>query len=86
MFNCSVQEGEILWFVNDTYALGLPLEYQTFFKTISRDNTGNAGEDSTLQFIAIPEADHSQIVCVVSLENGVEYNVTAMLMGEISML
>ena len=84
-FNCSVREGEILWYVNGTYALGLPLAYQTFFKTTSRDNRGDAGENSTLQFIATPEANNSRIMCAVFINNETERDprATAVLIGKI---
>ena len=86
-FNCSVHEGEILWFVNDTFALGLPRALNASFKTTSLKFNGDGavitGESSTLQFIAKEEVNNSRIVCAVGINNKITENrAYAMLTGE----
>ena len=60
-FNCSVYEGDILWFVNDTFALGLPSDLNVSFETKSVGSLIN----STLEFTAKESINNSQIVCAV---------------------
>ena len=60
-FDCSVYKGDILWFVNDIFALGLPPGLNVSFKTKSVGSLIN----STLEFIAKESVNNSQIVCAV---------------------
>ena len=86
-FNCSVSKGDILWFVNGTFALGLPQKLNVSFWTTSRNNGGVviSGENSTLQFIAKPEANNSLIECAVGLANKISSTkATAKLVGELN--
>ena len=86
-FTCSVNQGEILWFVNGTFVLGLSPNLNASFKTNSLRAEGGEqgieGETSTLQLIARTEANNSQIVCAVGLDNQItERSEPAMLTGE----
>ena len=73
-FNCSVGNGDILWFVNNTFALGLPVKFNASFKTSSKNDGGVTiqGETSTLRFIAKPEANNSLVECAVGLANKIQ--------------
>ena len=76
-FKCSVKQGEILWFVNDTFVLGLSPALNASFRTTSLipnshlggSVTLNEGETSTLELIARTEANNSKIVCAVGFNN-----------------
>ncbi len=76
-FTCSVNQGEILWFVNGTFALGLPPALNASFRTTSLRSkisrlSGESvieGETSTLELTARTEANNSEIVCAVGLNN-----------------
>ena len=86
-FTCSVNQGEILWFVNGTFVLGLSPNLNASFKTTSLRAKGGEpgieGETSTLELIARTEANNSQIVCAVGLNNQItERSEPAMLTGE----
>ena len=86
-FKCSVHKGEILWFVNDTFVLGLPPALNASFKTTSLRSISSGamiiGESSTLEFIAKAEANNSQIVCAVGINNKItEMRTSAKLTGE----
>ena len=89
-FNCSISKGEILWYVDDTYVLALPREWNASFKSISMrsDNSGDLEisggfENSTLQFIAKTEANNSHIRCRIGFNNKItESKRVAMLKGK----
>ena len=70
-FKCSVRNGEVLWFVNDVFALGLSQALNASFRSTHIRSNGAVitGESSTLEFIAKPEANNSQIVCAVGINN-----------------
>ena len=75
-FSCSVHRGDILWFVNRTFVLGLPTKFNASFKTTSRNVGSDAilGENSTLQFIAKPQANNSQIQCAVGVDSKLQFD------------
>ena len=60
-FQCSITEGDILWYVNNTYVLGLPREYKARFQGSSIANCIK----STLTILAVEQANNSQIHCAV---------------------
>ena len=62
-FNCSIGDvnGDILWFVNNVYALSGPPEYGTSFMGSSTASCIK----STLQMLAIEQTNNSQIQCAV---------------------
>ena len=63
-FQCSTnKEGNIFWYVNDMYALGLPLEYEASFMEMPTANYIN----STLRLRAVEQANNSQIMCAVEI-------------------
>ena len=64
-FQCSIgeTEGNILWYVDDVYVLGLPLEYEAFFMRMSTADYVN----STLHLRAVEQANNSQIICAVRI-------------------
>ena len=85
-FKCSVNDGEILWFVNGTFVVGLPRKLNATFKTTSRISDGvvTSGESSTLEFIAKPETNNSRIVCAVGVNRKItDMQAYAMLIGEL---
>ena len=63
IFTCSIREGDILWYVDDVYALGLPPEYgASFMSSLAADCI-----KSTLQIRAIEQTNNSQIKCSVGI-------------------
>ena len=62
-FQCSIGGGRIFWYVNNTYVLGLPLEYEASFMTEPTNDYIN----STLRLRAIERANNSQILCAVRI-------------------
>lgn len=88
-FKCSVRNGEILWFVNETFVLGLSRALNASFKTTYIRSNGAVitGESSTLEFIAKPETNNSRIVCAVGSKNKIsDMKANATLIGETNLL
>ena len=82
-FNCSVRgEGDILWYVNNTFAIALPPKLNARFETTLRRNGNDQtlGEASVLKFIAKPEMNNSRIECAVGLNRKItNHRASAML-------
>jgi hypothetical protein len=55
--------------VNDTFALGLPPALNASYKTTSRSGSVIDGENSTFALTAKAEANNSQVVCAVGINN-----------------
>ena len=85
-FNCSVRgKGDVLWYVNNTFAIGLPRKLNARFETTLKrnDDDQTLGETSVLKFIAKPEMNNSQIECAFGLKRKItNHRAYATLIGE----
>ena len=62
-FNCSIHEGLLLWFINDTHALSLPRSYNISY--VIYPTVDGIGERSTLQILALRDTNNSRIQCAI---------------------
>ena len=63
--------------MNKTFVLGLPAKFNVSFKTTSKNagsDTVPGGEKSTLQLIAKPQANNSQIQCAVGVDSTLQFD------------
>ena len=71
-FKCYVTEGNVLWYINDTYALKKsPDDYR---ELTVRVNNNAVIENSTLSFrIVTMNVNNSMIQCAVGMSSGIMY-------------